>query len=104
MLEFSNDNFREQVLDSEGLVLVDFWGPACQPCLELMPHVEALEEKYPRVVFGKVNLSKNRRLAISQKVSRLPAILLYKDGTLQEMLEGQEATPQSVEALLDRFL
>lgn len=80
MLEFDKNNFEEEVLNAEGYVLVDYWSPKCEPCMELMPKVTELAEKYNEVKFGKLNIVKNRRLAIQQKVLGLPTIILYKNG------------------------
>lgn len=81
MIEFNKDNFEEKVLNYPGVVLVDFWGPTCARCIEIMPKVEALEEEFKDlVVFGKVNIMGNRRLALSQQVMGLPTILIYKGG------------------------
>ncbi|MEW6623825.1 MAG: thioredoxin family protein [Bacillota bacterium] len=81
MLVLDKDNFEAEVLSAKGSVVVDFWSPKCEPCMELMPEIVALSEKYgSQVKFGKVDVSQNRRLAISQKVLGLPTIVLYKDG------------------------
>lgn len=103
MKEINNDNFREEVTESQGHVLLDFWSPSCAPCIALMPDIEAMEADYPDVTFGKVDLSKSRRLAISQKVSRVPAILIYENGEVRDMLSGEEATADAVKELLDRL-
>lgn len=80
MLNLDKENFGEEVLESKGLVLVDFWSSKCEPCIELMPAVEELASRYPTVKFTKLNILENRRLAIGQKVMGLPTILIYKDG------------------------
>jgi thioredoxin 1 len=81
MIELTVENFEEEVMKSKMPVLVDFWGPRCEPCKALMPHVEKLEEKYgDRVKFCKLDTSKNMRLAISQKVMGLPTLIVYKNG------------------------
>jgi thioredoxin 1 len=81
MLEVHKDNFEKEVLQEEGLVLVDFWGPQCIPCKQLMPELVALAQKLEgQVKFCKLNVAENRRLAISQKVLGLPAVLLFKGG------------------------
>jgi len=81
MYVFDNDNFEDQVLNSDELVLVDFWSPKCEPCVELMPEIEALAERYgDKLKFGKIDVSQNRRLSIDQKVLGLPTILFYKNG------------------------
>lgn len=80
MLELNKENFEQEVLAETGLVLVDFWSPKCDPCMELLPHVEELAARYPEVKFAKLNILENRRLAIGQKVMGLPTILVYKNG------------------------
>lgn len=80
MLELNKENFEQEVLQDDGLVLVDFWSPKCEPCIELLPHVEELASQYGDVKFGKLNIVENRRLAIGQKVMGLPTILFYKQG------------------------
>ncbi len=81
LLELNKENFQEEVLDAKGLVLVDYWSTKCEPCLELMPDVIKLSEKYgSQIKFSKLNILENRRLAIGQKVMGLPTIIMYKDG------------------------
>ncbi|MTI94617.1 MAG: thioredoxin [Firmicutes bacterium] len=103
MLELNKENFEEQVLNSQGLVLVDFWSPKCEPCMELMPHVTELAGKYKGVKFGKVNILENRRLAIGQKVLGLPTILIYKDGEKVAEL-SKDFTIEDVETTLKEQL
>jgi len=98
MLELSKDNFEEEVLNSEGTVLVDFWSDSCDLCLELMPDVEELAEEYgDKVKFAKLNIKGNRRLAISQKVLGLPSIVLYEDGEKTEHLTGDDLEVEDIE-------
>ena len=46
MIEVGKDNFANEVLESDRPVLVDIWGPTCEPCLALMPSVEELAKEY----------------------------------------------------------
>ncbi|MBZ2174195.1 thioredoxin [Schnuerera sp. xch1] len=104
MLELTKKNFEEEVLNVEGPVLVDFWGPTCEPCKALMPHVHALEEKYgDKVKFASLDITKARRLAIKQKVMGLPAIIIYKDGAEVERVAESEATATSVEEMVKKY-
>ncbi len=98
MIQVHKENFEAEVLQASGVVLVDWWGPKCERCLELMPYVEELAEKYKdKVKFCSCDTSGNRRLAISQKVLGLPAILFYKDGVKIDELSGQEIMPEDIE-------
>ena len=77
--------------------MVDFWGPRCKPCLELMPHVERLAEKYgDKMKFFSLDTSKAMRLAISQGVMSLPVIAFYYNGEKKAELSG-EFTAEDVE-------
>jgi len=102
MLILDKDNFEQEVLNAEGLVLVDYWNEGCEPCKALMPEVEALSEAYgDRVKFCKLNTSSARRLAISQKVLGLPTITLYKNGEKISEATKEAATKSGIQAMLD---
>ncbi|MCL2362772.1 MAG: thioredoxin family protein [Defluviitaleaceae bacterium] len=81
MLELSKENFDAEVLEAQGLVFVDFWSPKCEPCMALLPEVEAFAAKNAgRAKFCKLDTAGNRRLAIAQKVMGLPTLVFYKGG------------------------
>lgn len=103
MIEVNKDNFESEVLQASGVVMVDWWGPKCERCLELMPYVKEMSGKYPGVKFCSVDTSGNRRLAIGQKVLGLPAILFYKNGQKIDEISGQEIAPEDIEAKLKQY-
>ncbi|MGS0764955.1 thioredoxin TrxA [Syntrophomonas curvata] len=104
MIEVTKDNFDAEVLNAQGIVMVDWWGPKCERCLELMPHVEELAGKYrDKIKFCSVDTSGNRRLAIGQKVLGLPAILFYQNGQKIDEISGQEIAPEDIEAKLQQY-
>lgn len=105
MKDVNKENFEEEVRSASGLVLVDWWGPKCERCLELMPHVEELAERYAgRMKFCSVDTSGNRRLAIGEKVLGLPAMVFYKDGQRIDEISGQEIMPEDIEAMIQKHL
>ncbi|MBU5437863.1 thioredoxin [Tissierella sp. MSJ-40] len=104
MLELTKENFEQEVLQAEGYVLVDYWGPTCEPCKALMPHVHELEKTYgDKIKFASLDITKARRLAISQKVMGLPVIAIYKDGERIDAVVADEATATSVEELIKKY-
>ncbi len=76
-------------LTGEGSVLVDFWGPRCQPCLAMMPTIADLEEKAGGAVrVVKVNSAENRHICRELRVFGLPTYVLLGDGEELERLSG----------------
>ncbi|MBV1758844.1 MAG: thioredoxin [Dethiosulfatibacter sp.] len=105
MLELNKDNFEEEVLKSDGFTLVDFWGDSCEPCKALMPDIEALSEMYgDKIKFTKLNTTKARRVAISQRVLGLPTILIYKDGSIVEEITKDQAKKDHIETVIKKYL
>ena len=81
MIALTKDNFDQEVLEADGLVFVDFWSEKCEPCMALLPEIEAFAEKNAgRAKFCKLDTAGNRRLAISQKVMGIPTLVFYKNG------------------------
>ena len=105
MLVVDKNTFKTEVLENEGYVLVDFFGDGCEQCAALMPKVEALSEKYgDKIKFTKINTTKARRLAISEKVLGLPVIAIYKDGVKVEEVVKDDATEENIEAMIKKYL
>lgn len=105
MLLLDKNTFEEEVLNADGYTLVDYYSDACEPCKALMPDVEDLSETYSeQVKFCKLNTTKARRLAISQRVMGLPAILLYKDGEKVDECTKDDATKAEIEAMINKHI
>ncbi|MBC8589523.1 thioredoxin TrxA [Paratissierella segnis] len=104
MIELNKENFEQEVLKSEGYVLVDYWSPSCEPCKALMPHVHEYENTYgDKIKFASLDITIARRLAISQKVLGLPVIAIYKDGEKIDSVVADDANPKSVEGMLKKY-
>jgi thioredoxin 1 len=77
-------------LTSRGSVLVDFWGPRCQPCLAMMPAIAELEQKADGAVrVVKVNSAENRGICRELRVFGLPTYILMREGKELERLSGE---------------
>jgi len=101
--DITKDTFSDEIEKSKGWVLVDFWGPSCQPCLAIMPHVEILSEEYvDKLKVVKVDSSNNRRLCINLKVMNLPTFILYKDGNEIDRLSGKEISHEDLSGFLEK--
>lgn len=96
-VDVTKETFGREVEASPGLVLVDFWGPACVPCLALMPFVDELAEKYGgQLKVVKVDASKNRRLCIDLRVMGLPTFLMYRGGQEVGRLAGKNLNQEDL--------
>jgi thioredoxin 1 len=74
-------NFGETILKSKTPALVDFWAPWCGPCRMIAPVVEELADEYEgRVMFGKVNVDDNPKIASQYGVMSIPTLIIFKDG------------------------
>lgn len=105
MVVVDKDIFEEEVLKAEGLVLVDYWSDGCEPCKALLPDIEALSEVYgEKVKFCKLNTTKARRLAISQKVLGLPTIAMYKEGQKIDEVTKDDASKTSIEEMIKKYI
>lgn len=104
MLELDKNNFEEEVLKASGYVFVDFWSQGCEPCKALMPEVHGLAEKYgDKIKFCSMDITKARRVAISQKVLGLPTLLMYKDGEKIDEVGKDDATIANIEAMIQKY-
>ncbi len=89
-IDLDRDNYDKEVLEAKGLVMVDFWGPKCVPCLALMPAVEEIEKQNAgSLKVTKVNATTNRMLCAKLRVLNLPTYLLYRDGVEIKRLMGE---------------
>ena len=86
---FSEENFENEVLNSETPVLVDFWAPWCGPCRIIAPVVEELSETYEgKLKVGKLNVDDNQKTSMKFGIRSIPTLLVFKDGEVAEQIIG----------------
>jgi len=90
-LEFTDTNFKQTVLDSDKLTVVDFWAEWCGPCRAIGPVIEELSKEYTgRVNVGKVNVDNNPEISTNYGITSIPAILFIKNGQVVDKIVGAQ--------------
>jgi len=92
VMEFSDDNFEEEVLKESKPVLVDFWAVWCAPCRMIAPVIDEIAESYgAKIKVGKVNVDENSKIPNQYGVRSIPTVMLFKDGQVAEQVIGANA-------------
>lgn len=88
-ITLTDDNFREEVLEHRGFVLVDFWFEGCPPCRRMKPVVAHLSVKYrDRVKVGKMDIDEHVAVPAEYGLEAFPTLLLFRDGRLVARWDG----------------
>lgn len=99
-LTFTDENFENEVLNSDVPVLIDFWAEWCGPCKAIAPIVEELAKEYAgKIKIGKVDVDNNQQTAIKFGVRSIPTLLIIKDGQVNDLIIGTVPKPQIVQKL-----
>lgn len=96
-----NQESFDKALESDALMLVDFWATWCGPCRMLGPVIEQLAEDYEGkdVVIGKVDVDENMALAQRYGIMGVPTVLLLKGGKEIQRFVGVQSADVYTDAL-----
>ena len=91
-LTFTDQNFKDEVLGSETLVLVDFWAEWCAPCRIVSPIIEELASEYSgKLKVGKLDVDANGQSAQDYGVMSIPSIIFFKNGNPIKTMIGAQS-------------
>lgn len=81
IVDINKDNFKNEVLNYKGTVIVDFYGTWCMPCRMLAPIVEKVAED-KNIKLAKVDIDVNEELVMEYKIMSVPTLKIFRDGEL----------------------
>ena len=92
-LHITKNNFKEDVLNSDKLVLIDFWASWCGPCRMVGPIIDEIAAERPDVKVCKVNVDEEPELASEFHIMSIPTLVVMKDG--QVLRQSMGAKPKA---------
>ncbi len=103
-ITFNDTNFEKEVLQSKGLVLVDFFAQWCGPCKMMAPSIEKLAKVYEgKVKIGKLDVDESGETGNRYEIQSIPTLIFFKDGEVVDKLVGfqsEEALKNKIDSLL----
>lgn len=88
IINLTKDSYHNEVMETEKVVVIDFWATWCGPCKMMAPVVEEVAKDYPDVKVCKVNVDEEPELSNAFKIVSIPTIVVIKNGEIIDFVVG----------------
>lgn len=90
VMEVTDENFTTEIVDADGLAMVDFWATWCGPCKIVAPVVEELAGEYADkgLTVGKLDVDTNQETSSRYGIRSIPTILFFREGEMVDRVIG----------------
>ena len=100
VIKLNNENFNNEVKESNKVVLVDFYADWCGPCKMMSPVIDKIaEESDDRIKVCKLNVDDAQDIAVAYDVMSIPTLILFKDGTELNRLVGLQSKQEVLDMI-----
>ena len=100
VIKLNNENFKTEVLESNKVVLIDFYADWCGPCKMMSPVIDEIaNEVSENVKVCKLNVDEAQDIAIQYNVMSIPTLVIIKDGNVVDTLVGLRAKSEVLESI-----
>ena len=96
------DESFDEVIKSNGLVLIDFWAEWCGPCKKVSPILDEISKEHG-ILVGKLNIDENPVKPVEYSVTSIPTMVLFEDGVVIKTIIGAKPKHKMLEELSPWF-
>jgi thioredoxin 1 len=100
IMQVTDGDFEQEILQASTPALVDFWAAWCGPCRAIAPVVEELAKDYAgKVKVAKMNVDENSKTPVKYGIRAIPTLILFKNGNVVDQITGAVSKTQIENAI-----
>jgi thioredoxin 1 len=104
VVELTDQNFDQEIVQSKSAALVDFWAEWCMPCKMVAPTIDELADEYAgRLKVGKVDTDTSRQVSMKFGITAIPTLILFRNGQMAKKFVGPQPK-RDLKAVIDQLL